>query len=189
MRDLRSADDAVRLKALHLLGLNDGLGHEQGRVVSPDRIELTYAALAEDATQQAVISVRLVDLQSMAAAVAVRNAARWKRIALFSCWCKYDMDALRLFVSFQRILENLPQMPWHFELVLHGSGGGTGVYRQSEAHYRMRSGRLVRVLSFECHTSHCDGGNPPPWFCEIEEALVHPPVVRSPSERARRSSN
>jgi hypothetical protein len=185
--DLRSDDDATRLKALHLLGLTDRQSyaltwkdstHTERHVVKPDQIEMTYAALGKNATQQAVIAVQIVDLQLTVAAVAIPEAAGWRQIALFSCWCKYDMpigaDALSLFVSFQRALESPPQVPWHFELVLHGSGGGTGIYRQSEAHYRMRGGSLVRVLSFESHTRHCDAGVPQPWFCEIEKRWFIP---------------
>jgi hypothetical protein len=65
-QDLGSTGAATRLKALHLLGLTDEASHEtvwEGgrpmppRVVRPDQIELTYAALGEDATQQAVIAI------------------------------------------------------------------------------------------------------------------------------------
>jgi hypothetical protein len=106
------------------------------------------------------------------------TATGWKRLALFSCWCKYDMpidaDALSLFVSFHRVLETSEQSPRHFELVLHGSGGGTGTYSQSEAHYRIHAGRLVNVLSFDNRTWHCDAGMPQPWFCEIERRWFLP---------------
>ncbi len=69
VRDLRSSDDEARLKALLLLGLSDGQAHildwsdtTPARVIDrhvamPDQVQLTYAALGEDDTRQAIVAV------------------------------------------------------------------------------------------------------------------------------------
>jgi hypothetical protein len=114
VHDLHSNDDGIRLKALHLLGLGDQESHVEvwsqtqpsrlvgQAVVTPDRVEVSYAALGEDASQEAVVAVGADQAQMMFAAVAVPTALGWERIATCYCWCKYEMysdrDTLAEFV-------------------------------------------------------------------------------------------
>jgi hypothetical protein len=161
---LRSNDDHVRLGALRLMGLTDKAAYHSiwsqtspstvvgQKLLKPDDIRLMYAALGPDSTQQAVIAVLDKEGQMALAAVGVPTAKGWKRLAVFDCWCKYDMrsaeDALGQFIQLHPAPEFDPTWPQHFELVFHASGGGTGIYGQNEAHFRVRNGRLVPVLSF-----------------------------------------
>lgn len=87
------------------------------------------------------------------AAVGVPTPKGWMRAAVFSCWCKYEMnagqDTLREFVQLRPApLTGAPTTPARFELVLRASGGGTGIYTQDEAHFRMGNAELRRVLAF-----------------------------------------
>ena len=73
--DLHSKDGAVRLSALHLLGLSDERAHMTiwsqtspskaigEAVVTPDQIELQYASLGEDSTQHAVLALQISQRQ------------------------------------------------------------------------------------------------------------------------------
>lgn len=180
VRDLRSKDDKVRLQALHLLGFAEQETHVDiwaqtspskvmgEAVVTPDQIELEYAALGEDATQQAVIAVQASQQQLTFAAVAVPKAGGWERIAVFDCWCKYEMylgrDALAESVQVRPAPEPGPRIPEHFDLILRASGGGTGIYTQNEGHYRIRHDELRDVMSFVSRRRSC----PPPEPCKIE---------------------
>jgi hypothetical protein len=177
-RDLRSPDDTVRLKALYLLGLpdkntrqpiyattQDGSTKLIGqKVVSPDQIDLRYAALGSDSTQQAILAVQVS--QMMYAAVAIPRAQGWERVALFDCWCKYDMaNALGEFLE----IRSAPGgTQGRSELVLRSSGGGTGIYTQDEAHYRLYDGTLRRVMSFVSRKKSCPPTDPPPKRCSVE---------------------
>jgi hypothetical protein len=178
--DLRSKDDKVRLQALHLVGFNEQQAHTTiwaqtsptkvvgEAVVTPDKIDLEYAALGEDATQQAILSVQASQTQSIFATVAVPKGVGWERIAVFECWCKYEMylgrDALAESVQVRPAPEPSPRAPEHFELVLRASGGGTGIYTQNEGHFRIRHGELRDVISFVSRRRSC----PPPESCKIE---------------------
>jgi hypothetical protein len=73
--DLYSKDDQVRLEILLLLGFADQEAHVTvysqtsavpvGEVVvTPDRIELKYAAIGEDAVQQAIVAVEADQTQT-----------------------------------------------------------------------------------------------------------------------------
>lgn len=101
-RDLRSKDDNVRLQALRLIGFAEQHAHvaiwaqESAKVigeavVTPDQIELKYAAFGQGATQQAILAVEATQKQLTFAAVAVPKGQGWERIAVFECWCKYEM--------------------------------------------------------------------------------------------------
>ena len=180
-RDLHSENDAVRLKALLLLGFTEQTAHVPIRaqtspttvigqaVVTPDQIELEYAALGEDATQQAILAVHTAQNQLILAAVAVSKPKGWDRIATFACWCKYEMylgrDALADSVQVRPAPEPGPTTPGHFELVLRASGGGTGIYTQNEGRFRVYHGELHRVLSFVSRKLSC----PPPEPCSFEK--------------------
>ena len=175
MRDLRSADDTVRLKALHLLGLGDQQAHEAvwasdgqeakvagWKVVSPDQIDLRFAALGRNQTQQAILAVQVS--QTMYAAVAIPQRQGWERIALFSCWRKYDEP--REFLEVRTVSSDATGP--RFELVLRASGGGSGIYEQDEAHYRLYDGTLRRVMSFVSRKKACPPTDPPPRRCSVE---------------------
>lgn len=165
LNDLRSTNDEARLNALKLAGLTGQQAHEpiwsSGQdspakiigeaVITPGRTELTYAALGADASQQAILAFEVRSLQSTYAAVAVQKGKRWERVAATNCWCKYDMrpgqDMLHELVSLRPAAEPPDLDPQHYELV-HSSGGGTGVYTQTETHFRMRQNELRNVISF-----------------------------------------
>ena len=133
-------------------------------VVTPDKIELEYAALGEDGIQQAVLAVETAQNQLTFAAVAVPTPQGWKRIAAFDCWCKYEMysgrDALAEFVQLRPLPEPGPVSPEHFELILRSSGGGTGIYTQYEVHFRLYHDKLRRVISFVSRHLSCSPGEP-----------------------------
>lgn len=100
VRDLRSPSEDVRLKALEAVRVPKALMHRamyssnpdgtpkvNGSVaIRPEQIELRYAALGSDETQQAVVAVQVS--QYAYAAVATPKGNGWERIAQFSCWCK-----------------------------------------------------------------------------------------------------
>jgi len=165
LNGLRSSNDETRLNALKLAGLSDQQAHHaiwsQGNegpskvigqeVVTPSRTQLMYASIGDDAAQQAIL-VLDDSLQLTFAAVAVQKGKRWERVAVVNCWCKYDMsldqDALAEFVSLRGTSETDPAMPKHYELVVRSSGGGTGVYSQTETHFRVYHNELRNVISF-----------------------------------------
>jgi hypothetical protein len=153
VRDLRSEERGIRTNALKLLGLPvEQAIHFDG----VDQIDLKYVALGEDSEQQAVLCVQRDSLTY--AAVVAPHGSGWERIALFECWCKYDTDnALGRFVQIH------PTADGRNELVVHDSGGGTGLYEQTESHYRVRHADIRRVLSFESRRRSCPGEGP----CEI----------------------
>jgi hypothetical protein len=179
-KDLRSKDAGVRREALRLLGFADQQAHVQiwaqtqptrvlgEAVVTPDQIELEYAALGEDATQQAILAVEASQTQTTFAAVAVPTPQGWERVATFQCWCKYEMyigqNALAESVRVRPAPELDSTIPEHFELILRASGGGTGIYTQKEAHFRLHHGELHCVMSFVSRRLSC----PPPGPCTVE---------------------
>lgn len=174
IRDLRAADENVRLKALRLLGATEQQAHENvygpypgapspkviGQVVvSASQIELRYAALGEDATQAAILAVQAGWWNY--AAVAVPKAKGWERIAVSDCG-RYGN--LRDCVEIRRVPGN-SDAP-RFELVLRASDGGSGLYVQDEAHFRLYRGELHRVISFVSRRRSCPMAPPRP--CEVE---------------------
>jgi hypothetical protein len=174
VKDLRSSDPQTRLEGLRLLGLEDSQTHRKiwaqtsptrvigEDVITPDKVQLTYAALGNDSTQQAILAVQ--SMQMTYAAVAVPTNHGWKRIAVFSCWCKYEMtageDTLDDFVQLTLAPSGAEEMPWRFELVLSASGGGTGIYEKDEAHYRMINGQLRQVMAFISAKRSCPMADP-----------------------------
>jgi hypothetical protein len=184
VQDLRSKDAALRLKALRLLGVSDQGSHVEvwsqaqasrlvrQAVVTPDRVDVGYAALGEDATQQAIVAVEVDQKQMTFAAVAVPTARGWERIATSDCWCKYEMyndrDPLAESVQLKPAPEPGPESPQHFELVLRASGGGTGIYTQNEGHFRVDHGDLRLVMTFVSRQLRCVPTAPAPHWCEVE---------------------
>jgi len=186
---LRSADGQARLKALHLIGLTQKQARHAvwaqvsptrivgQKVATPDQVQLTYAALGSDAAQQAIIAVQDSEGQMAYAAVGVAAPNGWERAAAFDCWCKYEMDsggdALGEFVQLRPAPERSPATPQRHELVLRASGGGTGIYTQYEAHFRLFHGELRRVLSFVSKSRSCPLANE----CTFEKRWFRPMVV------------
>ena len=139
VRDLRSQDTAVRLRALQFAGIDASREFIADAV--PDEIELRYASLEGGHSKQAIV---LVEASSYAyASVAVPSANAWERIAVFECWCKYEGSTL---------LDDFVRVEYtdHFipDLVLRASGGGTGLYEQTEARFALKGGELRTVMSF-----------------------------------------
>jgi len=170
LKDLRSANYETRLKALSLVGMpytTDTL----------DELELRYGSLDND-SQEAILGA--VKGPYVYGAVAIHSTGGWKRIANFSCWCKYENGDL--LARFMRV-EDGPN--GSSELVVRASGGGTGLYDQSEFHFRVHEGELRTVLSFkrrfrECPWSPsgngvCDGAHR--WFYPQEWGQVQGGVL------------
>jgi hypothetical protein len=182
---LRSPDEAIRLKSLQLLGFTDEMAHEiqwsqtnpatplGKRVITPDEIRLSYASLGEGSVKQAILSV--LAGQTTFAAVAMPASESWRRIAAFDCWCKYDIkqndDPLSTFLRLVPVPVNPPAS--QYELVFRASGGGTGLYVQNEAHYRVYHGELRKVFSLESRRRQCDITNQ----CLIERGWFYPNMV------------
>ena len=193
LRDLNSRQEAVRERALFLIGLDRAQAEEAvfeqnsnsttpkiigQRVIMVDIAELRYAALGEDTTQQAILSVQSGPMAFVA--VAVPKGKVWERIANFSCWCKYEKNPLREAVSLAPEALGSPTEPQRFELVLRASSGGTGVYTQQEGHYRIRNGvELHQVLSFI--SRYANGCSEGPMSCRHLERrwFVSKPVDQS----------
>jgi len=136
-RDLRSDDKAVRLKALRLVGTDTN--NEELLADAVPEIELRYASLGEDRTKQAIV---MVEASSYAyAAIAVPSANAWVRIAVFECWCKYENTLLDDFVRVEYTHRGSQ------DLLLRASGGGTGLYEQTEARFALKGGELRKVSS------------------------------------------
>lgn len=151
VRDLRSPNEQTRVKALRLFGLTDPqirlFNSAAGEGV---QIDLRYAPLGEDATPQAIVALAK-DTYTFAA-VALPKAAGWERVGVASCWCKYEANPLR---DFLELRPAAPPGDKRFELVLRTSGGGTGIYSQTESHFRVHAGILQRVISFESMRQSC----------------------------------
>ena len=180
LNDLRSPNDEARLNALKLAGLTDEQSHEAvwssghdspakiiGQdVVTPSRTQLMYAALSESASEQAIIAFEVRSLGATYATVAVQTGKGWERIAAMTCWCKYDMhpdqDMVAEFVSLRPAAESLLGKPQHYELVVHSSGGGTGIYTQYEAHFRVFRNELRNSLQFVSRFRSNDPTGPTP---------------------------
>lgn len=149
VRDLRSQDAAVRLKALQLVGIDASRDFIADAV--PDEIELRYASLEGGHSKQAIV---LLEASSYAyASVAVSSGNAWERIGTFECWCKYEGSTL--LDDFVRVEYTDHVVP---DLVLRASGGGTGLYEQTEALFALKGGELRKVLSFTSRRRDCQVG-------------------------------
>ncbi len=149
VRDLQSQDKAVRLKSLRLVGVdaNEELFADAG----PQEIELRYASLGGGRTKQAIV---MVEASSYAyAAIAVPSVNAWERIAVFECWCKYENTLLDDFVRVEYTYHGIP------DLILRASGGGTGLYEQTEVHLALLGGEMRKALSFISRRRDCAIGN------------------------------
>ena len=190
---LRSSDDQERRKGFLLLGLTDkqflvndwsntNPSHMVGQHVAiPDQVRLTYAALGADATLGAILAVQLS--QYVYAAVAIPKQTRWTRVGLSGCWCKYevlgDTDVLTRTVLLSPFSISGPASPQRFELGIRSSSGGTGIYVQTEVHFRVFGDRLRPILSFESRHRSCDPTERPPG-CEVAATLFYSTVTEGP---------
>lgn len=145
--DLRSHDTAVRLQAAHLVGIDASRDEFIAEAV-PDQIELRYVSLDGGHPKQAIVLVEVSS--SVYASVAVPSANAWERIAVFECWCKYEPSTL--LDDFVRVEYTHHVTP---DLVLRASGGGTGLYEQTEVRFALRGGELRKVLSFISRSRDC----------------------------------
>ncbi|HUA00105.1 MAG TPA: hypothetical protein VMB02_07225 [Candidatus Aquilonibacter sp.] len=157
LRDLRSTDDQTRFKALTLLGVkhpgfpvdaDPKTGSPAKTIVrDADESELRYGSLGASNDQEAIIGVDIgPDLYG---AVAIQTLKGWQRIANFYCWCRYENgDLLAGFIHVEYADEGN-------ELVVHASGGGTGLYVQDEYRFRVHEGELKTVLSFTSRFREC----------------------------------
>jgi hypothetical protein len=160
--DLRSLDDQVRFNALVMLGVPS----EAAKNRTPDEVELRYASLGTTDEMQAIVAV-MTSGNTVYGAVAARKGHEWQRIAHFSCWCKYERgDLLGNFVQIE------PAPFARSELVVHASGGGTGVYAREEVRFRLFRGELRAVLSFVTRFKECPPGHP----CELTLRWFYPEV-------------
>jgi hypothetical protein len=149
VRDLRSQDKGVRQKALRLIGTD--ANEEVFADAGPDEIELRYASLGGGRTKQAIL---LVEAASYAyAAVAAPSLNAWERIAVFECWCKYEGSTL--LDDFVRVEYTSHGIP---DLVLRASGGGTGLYEQTEARFALQDDKQRKALSFISRRRTCPVG-------------------------------
>lgn len=154
LKHVRSNDYETREHALRLLDVPATTAADD----PPEESELRYAELGENGTRQAIIGVRRDPM--LYGAVATQVGAHWRRIAAFSCWCKYEYgDLLGNFIR----VDSSPDAGQ--ELILRASGGGTGFYEQHEAHFRIHHGQLRLVFTFVSHRRECDPTKP---FCEAE---------------------
>ncbi len=171
LQDLRSADNQTRLKALTLLGVkhpeipveaNPKTGSPAKTIVKEaDESELRYGSLDASTDQQAIIGV---DIGSdLYGAVAIQTPRGWQRIANFYCWCRYEnRDLLAGFIRVEYADEGN-------ELVVHASGGGTGLYVQDEYRFRVHEGELRTVLSFTSRFRECPWSPSGNGFCDGEQ--------------------
>ena len=134
LRDLNSREEVVRESALFLIGLDRSQAEEAvfeqdssftkpkiigQRVITVDIAELRYAALGEDTTRQAILSVQSGPMAFVA--VVVPKAKEWQRIASFSCWCKYEKNPLHEAVFLAPLALWSAKEPQRYELVLRTS--------------------------------------------------------------------
>jgi len=171
LQDLRSADDETRLKALTLLGVTHSevpvdadpkTGSPAKTIVKDvDESELRYGSLGASDDQQAIVGANIGS--DLYGAVAIQTPKGWQRIANFYCWCRYESgDLLAGFIRVEYADEGN-------ELVVHASGGGTGLYVQNEYRFRIHEGELKTVLSFTSRFRGCPWSPSGNGFCAGEQ--------------------
>jgi hypothetical protein len=168
VKNLRSRNEDLRSEAFLLLG-TPGQGDTEVTDTSgiSDQVQLRYAALGADNAEHAIVAVSVGN--RLYGAVAAQTNGSWTRIANFSCWCKYESgDLLGEFIQ----VKDGPVRG--SELVLRASGGGTGIYEQTEAHFRYHRGELRLVFSFVSRRRTCDPTAPGPPTCQIERRWFYP---------------
>jgi len=147
VHDLRSKDAAVRLKAMRLVGVNEDFFGTGG---TPAEIDLRYTTFGLDDQTVAVITVEQSSFQY--AAVAILRAGTWTRLGVFECWCKYEAPL----DDFVHVAPVVLGQRLELQIMVRASGGGTGLYGQTEAWFRPRNGILEPVLSFTSRQRSCE---------------------------------
>jgi hypothetical protein len=177
--DLRSSDDAIRLKALLLLGFTEDQAYYEvwsqtsptktlgKRVVTADQVQVTYASLGEDLTQDAILELYISQRSDTFVAIAKAAGGVWERIATSDCWCRYEINPLAEFVQLSQSPDFDGTKPPTYELVLRASGGGSGLYQQDEERFRVRDGELRKIMAFSRRSRNCNNG-PPGYDCRLE---------------------
>jgi hypothetical protein len=174
LKNLRSVDDQTRLKALTLLGVTHTGGPVEANpktgsptktiVKDADESELRYGSLGAGNDQQAIIGVNIGS--DLYGAVAIQTPKGWQRIANFYCWCRYE-NGLAGFIRVEYADEGN-------ELVVHASGGGTGLYVQDEYRFRVHEGELKTILSFTSRFRECPWSPSGSGVCDGEQRQFDP---------------
>jgi len=164
-KSLQADDDQTRIRALVRMGVpEEGLAKIDEK---PSEVQLLYASLGTNDAQQAIVAVRIAPM--LFGAVATQERGVWHRIANFSCWCKYEAgDLIGNFVHVEAGPDG------GSELVIHASGGGTGVYTQNEARFRYYHRELHLVFSFISRFRTCDPTAPGPTQCHVKRRWFYP---------------
>jgi hypothetical protein len=177
VRDLHSSNEEVRSKALSAVGVSAALrrklwhrddGTSVYAVNAAEQVELRYAALGSDDSQQAIVAVQIGDSAFVTVATPVGNG--WKRVGQFNCWCKYDTN--RLLDEFMEVRRAPEPNVYRFELVLRASGGGSGMSSQDEAHFRYHDGEMKPVITFMSRRASFHLGMPKPYL-EMQRRWFH----------------
>jgi len=188
--DLQSANAQTRLHALGEMGVTGEHAFEpvwsQGqtparlvakRALIPDEVRLTWAALGTSDQRAALLAVYFSRTQTVSLSVVLPENDRWVRVARFDCWCKYERgDVLSTFMRLLPAPGQPTEGPQHFELAVRVSGGGTGIYQQTEGRFRIVRGELRQVFEFTSSRRDCNlqtrGGKA--WSCAMERREFYP---------------
>jgi len=152
VNQLRSSEAQVRVEALKLvsvpplfLTLKDQNGDDWTKA---SEARLLYGRYRDDG-DLALVAIRLQKAWTFAS-VLLRTESRWKRIGLFSCWCKYEANPLEGFIEFRPVL-HWPQT----DILVHDSGGGSGVSGRTLNIFRIRNDRLEKIYSATDKVENC----------------------------------
>ncbi|MFP5234745.1 MAG: hypothetical protein ACLGSD_02490 [Acidobacteriota bacterium] len=193
--DLQSANAQTRLHALGEMGFTGEHAFEAiwsqiqtparlvaKRALIPDAVRLTWAALGTSDERAALLAVYFSRTQTVSLSVVLPENERWVRVARFDCWCKYERgDVLS---TFMRLLP-APGQPTeglqHFELAVRVSGGGTGIYQQTEGRFRIVRGELRQVFEFTSSRRDCNlqTRGSKAWSCAMERREFYPQQLAS----------
>lgn len=163
LRGLRDSDGRKRGEAFDSMGIGSastGIG-----TAIPHQVALRFAPLGPRSAQQAILTVDLGEARygMVYGAVATERTNGWERIAAFSCWCKYERGDL-----LSKFTEVIRGADGEDELVVRGSGGGTGIVVQDEVHFRVFGDELRAVLHFVSFRRNCNAGSPGHFRCNFE---------------------
>jgi hypothetical protein len=167
LNQLLSPDSQVRIKALQLVGVSK-LFLMQKTATGEDytissQARLLYGRYLQD-RDLAVIVLQMHDTDW--ASVLLRDSSGWERIGILNCWCRYDSNPLEAFVG----LRSIAQQP-QTQILVHESGGGTGLYDRTLTVFALRNGKLktiygTRDRTIDCHpTQNKD-------YCTLTEAQM-----------------
>lgn len=136
VRDLRSNDDQIVLRATHLLGVDE-------KFFAPDDIELRYVEFGPGRLKYAIILTS--GLNEAFAAIAAPKGETWERFTVIGCFCQYGGEQLDHFarVDFSGVPGDLAK-----DLIIMARAGGTGIVVDTEVHFRLRGENLQPVFSF-----------------------------------------